>query len=52
MRKFLLLIMILTIAGCVTVGKFPEKRNRLHEIGQEEDYCQKYPDRCIDGVAW
>lgn len=52
MKKLIVFLMLFAVCGCVTVGKFPEKRNRLHELGNEESYCEKNPDRCIDGVAW
>ncbi len=52
MKKVLLLILTLTLSGCFTAGDFPEKRERLHEIGHEENYCEQKPERCIQGVQW
>lgn len=52
MKKFVVLLLLLGVAACVEAGAFSEKRNRLHQLGQEEDYCQRNPDRCVDGVAW
>ncbi len=52
MKKFIMLVMVLILSGCFTAGDFPEKRERLHNMGHEDDYCQKNPDRCINGVQW
>lgn len=52
MKKFIMLVMVLVLSGCFTAGDFPEKRLKLHEMGHEDDYCQRNPDRCINGVPW
>jgi hypothetical protein len=41
---FYLLISIF-VASCAA-GEFGEKRNRLHNMGQE-DICIRHPERCI-----
>ena len=51
MKKFLLFF-LLFLNGCVVAGDFPENRNRLHNLGKDEAYCEKNPDRCIKGVPW
>lgn len=50
--KKVILLFVLFLTGCVVAGEFPEHRNRLHDMGHNEDYCAKNPDRCIDGVPW
>lgn len=54
MKKIYLLILLSILCGCVEVGNFPAKRQKLHNMnaGQEADFCEKNPDRCIEGVAW
>lgn len=52
MKKCLLLLAILILASCVEVGKFPEKRVKLHNMGNEDGYCEKNPSRCVEGVQW
>lgn len=52
MKKLILMLAVLAVAGCVVVGEFPKNREKLHEMGHEQDYCQKNPDRCVEGVAW
>lgn len=52
MKKIMIVFLLFLICGCVEAGAFSEKRNRLHQLGQEDNYCEKNPDRCIDGVAW
>ncbi len=52
MKKVLLFIGLLLLSGCVEVGNFPEDRVNLHEMGSENDYCDKHPSRCYEGVQW
>ena len=54
MKKIYILLLISFMCSCVEVGNFPAKRQKLHNMntGQEADYCQKNPQRCIEGVAW
>ena len=49
MKKLILLVCFFLLFGC-KVGEFPE--NRLHELGHEKNFCQKSPERCVDGVQW
>ena len=51
MKKLILLVCFFLLFGC-KVGEFPENRNRLHELGHEKNFCQKSPERCVDGVQW
>ena len=51
MKKLILLVCFFLLFGC-KVGEFPENRNRLHELGHEKNFCQKSPERCVDGVNW
>ena len=48
MKKLILLVCFFLLFGC-KVGEF---RNRLHELGHEKNFCQKSPERCVDGVQW
>ncbi len=52
MKKVFLLFVITMLGACVVSGDFPENRNRLHELGRDDVYCQKNPDKCIDGIPW
>lgn len=52
MKKIILAIMLFSLGGCLVAGDFAERRNRLHEIGNNPDYCEKHPDRCVQGVPW
>lgn len=47
-------MVLLLVTGCkgFTAGDFPEHRQRLHSIGNEEAYCQQNPNRCVNGVPW
>ncbi len=51
MKKLILLALVF-LNGCIVVGDFSENRNRLHSMGQDEAYCQKNPDKCVNNVPW
>lgn len=51
MKKLIVLVSILLVAGCVA-GDFGEKRERLYDMNSDKEICEKYPDRCISGVSW
>lgn len=42
---------VLLLSGCV-IGKFPENRERMHNMGTDEKFCQQHPDRCYQGIPW
>ena len=50
MNKLVLILSIIMLSGCV-VGEFKENRIRMHEINSDKEICEKYPDRCISGIA-
>ena len=54
MKRFIVIALLLMITACkgIVVGDLSEKRSRLYEAGNEEDYCEKNPKRCINGVPW
>lgn len=52
MKKLICFIVMLAISGCISAGSFSEKRNRLHEMGHEDTYCEQNPNRCVNGVPW
>lgn len=51
MKKLIMFVFLFLLFGC-EIGDFPDNRNRLHDLGHEKDICEKYPDRCINGVQW
>lgn len=52
MKKVFLFLMMIILNACVVSGDFTERRNRLHELGRDDAYCQKNPDKCVDGIPW
>lgn len=52
MKKLLLLVCLMALAGCIESGNFEEKRIRMHEMNRDQDVCEKHPDRCINGITW
>ena len=51
MKKLILLVCFFLLF-CCNVGVVPEIRYRLHELWHEKNFCQKSPERCVDGVQW
>lgn len=55
MRTVLFCIMTMWMtASCtvIEVGKVSEERKHLYEYNNNDEYCQKNPDRCINNVPW
>ena len=54
MKKVILfsLLLVLVSCKCFVAGEMSEERKRLYELGNEKDYCEKNPNRCIKGVPW
>jgi hypothetical protein len=54
MKKVVLFSLLLLLCACKTIeaGKLTEKRSHLYEVGNEEDYCDKNPEKCIKGIPW
>jgi amino acid permease len=52
MKKIILIVCFLILAGCVKSGEFGEKRERMHNMNKDQDICEKYPERCISGITW
>ena len=51
MKKIILMVILLTLGGC-EVGKFDPKREKLHDLRNNNDICIQNPKRCIDGYPW
>ncbi len=53
MKKFILFVILFLNACTLTVGDFPEERQKLYNMGEnQEGFCQEHPDRCVNGVPW
>lgn len=52
MKKIFISLLALSLAACVVVGEFPKNREKLHDMGHEQDYCKNNPNRCVNGVQW
>lgn len=54
MKKLLALALLIVLCGCkcFVAGDFSKKRNHLHDMGNEKEYCAQNPDRCIKDVPW
>ena len=53
MKIFCFLLMFL-ISSCTIVeaGKVREERQRLYDYNNDEEYCNKNPSRCVNGIPW
>ncbi|MBP5352660.1 MAG: hypothetical protein J6Y91_02710 [Alphaproteobacteria bacterium] len=54
MRVCFLLSLIMLIASCtaVEVGKVSPERKHLYDYNNNDEYCQKNPDRCVNNIPW
>ena len=54
MKHFVLFSLLLMLCACqgIVAGDLSEKRSRLYEVGNETDYCEKNPHKCVNGIPW
>ena len=54
MKKCILFFSLAILCSCkgIVAGELSENRKRLHQVGNEENYCNVNPDKCINGVQW
>ena len=50
MKKFLLVLFILFLSGCIEAGEFTPERHALHSVGHPD--CDQTPEKCVEGVPW
>ena len=46
------MLILLTACKGFVAGELSEERKRLYEAGNEADYCEKNPNKCMKGVPW
>ena len=54
MRTVLLFMILCLTASCtlIEVGKVSEERKHLYDYNNNDEYCQKNPDRCVNNIPW
>lgn len=54
MKILYILLAILSISSCTIfeAGKVRKERQRLYDYNNNEEYCQKNPNRCINNIPW
>jgi hypothetical protein len=53
MRKLFLSLMIVMLAACtVEVGKVSPERKELYDHNNNKEFCEKNPDKCVNGIPW
>ena len=56
MKKILVLMMLILISGCAEhafeAGYVKKERKELYDYNNNDEYCQKNPNRCINNVPW
>lgn len=50
MKIITTIMLLFAISACVA-GELPKERNDYYTT-QSDDYCEKNPTRCIEGIAW
>ncbi len=50
MKKVLMFFCLISLCSCVA-GDLTPDRKRLHEMNSDKEICEKYPERCISGIA-
>lgn len=48
----LLLFMLLSACTVFEAGKVRPERKHLYEYNNNEEFCKKNPDRCVNGIPW
>lgn len=48
----LLSSLILTACNCFVAGDIRPERKALYEYNNNEEFCKKNPDRCVNGIPW
>lgn len=55
MKKILCLCLILcSVSACsgFVAGDIREERKRLYEYNNNQEYCDKNPNRCVNNIPW
>lgn len=54
MRTVLVLMILCLTASCTLgeVGKVSKERKHLYDYNNNEEYCQKNPNRCVNNIPW
>lgn len=54
MRKIVVFLMMLLVAGCTMfeAGKVSDERKELYNRNNDREFCERNPDKCINGVPW
>ncbi len=55
MKKILCLCLILcSMSACkgFVAGDISEERKHLYEYNNNQEYCDKNPDRCVNNIPW
>ncbi len=47
-----LLLMFLTACQGFVAGDISKERKHLYEYNNNEEYCQKNPNRCVNNIPW
>lgn len=54
MRMFVLLALLFAVSACTlfVAGDVDERRKRLYEHNNNQEYCDENPERCVNNIPW
>ena len=54
MRLSIILLLLFCIAGCAQMEsrRMSEHHKRLYQHNNNEEYCEKHPNDCIENIPW
>lgn len=53
MKRFLLFLVMIILASCsVEIGKVTPERKQLYDHNNNQEFCEKNPDKCVNGIPW
>jgi len=54
MRSLVVLVILLAVSACnvFVAGDIDERRKRLYERNNNQEYCDKNPKMCVNNIPW
>lgn len=53
MRTLVLFVLLFFVAACTmfVAGNIDERRKRVYERNNSQEYCEQNPEMCVNGVS-
>jgi len=54
MKKLFILCALVLVTSCTVfeAGKMKDERKKLYEHNNNKEYCEKYPNKCVNNIPW